>query len=148
MTVLPVSFIHYGSSSFEPMLFTPIRNHEFTKPRGGLWASSLASPYSWKDWCEEEEFDVDRLQWSFIFSLKPGTKIKVLETNTDLINVPLQKRERYFDMSLVLPDFEALSKQYDALYFPNPYGELRWKLYGWDVESLLVMKPDCIIELR
>ena len=49
-----IKYIHYGSNSFDPIKFHPIKNVPFyTKPEGGLWASRTNTDFGWKDWCKK-----------------------------------------------------------------------------------------------
>lgn len=66
-----IVYIHYGSTVFDSSKGFPIRNEtNWSKPRGGLWASRQNSTFGWKTWCEQEEFgDCDEHN-SFKFRLR------------------------------------------------------------------------------
>lgn len=145
MNLFGTPFIHYGSPQYIPEKFMSIKNAEFVKPTGGLWASPIGSTCGWKSWCEAENFRLDTFDDYFTFYLKDSSHILTLEYEKDLIGIPQQNRSFWFDEAIVTLDFEKLLALYDALYYPNPSGELQWKLYGWDCDSLLVMNPECMI---
>ena len=42
MNLFHTTFVHYGSSHYIPDHFMKIKNAEFVKPTGGLWASPIA----------------------------------------------------------------------------------------------------------
>ena len=48
------------------------------------------------------------------------------------------------------PDFEKmLADGWDAIEFRlSEDSELYWALYGWDCDSILVMNPDVVEEIR
>lgn len=149
-------YIHYGSDVFEPEEFQPIKNRElFTKPDGGLWASPIDAPRSWKNWCEGENFHTDLLQKSFTFSLKPKARVLYINYAERLDNLPKVKPPigmEHFDSWDCL-DFEALAKKYDAIELSlsnettktqNYWNTLYHRLYGWDCDSILIMNSECM----
>ena len=145
-----MTFIHYGSNSFDEEMFCEICNVTFrNKPFGGLW-SSPEGYYTWKEWCEGNSFHLDRLKESFRFKLKPNAKVLVLYNAKDLESLPrIKEYEGDYKLFNEDIDFEAISKEYDAIlvfvyagedYFDNLYQAL----YGWDCDTLLVMNKDVI----
>ena len=139
-------YIHYGDDTFR--IPHPIVNRQFfTKPRGGLWASRKDGDMTWKDWCESEEFHLDRLNMSFEFTLKDDARILTLSDPEQLLDLP---KTPYLDpvrwpcecLSVYL-DFEKLKEQYDAIELTNICG-FYWSLYGWDCNSILIMNPDIV----
>ena len=65
-----MKLIHYGSDSYNPDKFQPIRNrHSFVKPFGGLWTSPINSNWSWKHWCLSAEWMTDTLVTSFTLDI-------------------------------------------------------------------------------
>ena len=163
-------YIHYGSEHFDLKAFEPIKNcFRFNKPKGGLWASPIDAEDSWYNFCKCNRYKTDELERSFEFKLANNTNVLYLN---DVITVIDRRNREYYlnDHSLhncirinePLPsdpfmpaifahginiDFQWLMmSRYDAI-------EVRmddifyWDLYGWDVDSLLVMNPDCVVEL-
>ena len=147
-----IKYIHYGSNDFDINKFDPIKNGEaaylrvMEKPEGGLWASPINSKDNWHDWCLNNDFKVNQLEKSFTFTLKPGSKVLTIRTMQDIIDI--------FEMLTVVPlgrrignhiNFEELLKLgYDAIMVYISNVDVYYRLYGWDVDSLLVMNPDCI----
>lgn len=73
-------FITLGCGDrFEISKFDKPRNREcFCKPFGGLWSSPENSTWGWRDWCEAENFWIDKINGSsFRFQLKPGSKVYI-----------------------------------------------------------------------
>lgn len=97
-----------------------------------------------KNWCEAEEFGLDRLDRHFLFTLKAGAKVLELNHEDQLDNLPklepYNKHDHYDSCNL---DFEKLSSEYDAIEVTD-IGRLYWPLYGWDCNSILVMNPDIV----
>lgn len=148
--------IHYGDDRFRIGDFYPIKNHSFVKPMGGLWASPEDSQFGWKHWCEAEDFHTNRLKDSFRFTLDIKAKILTINSLKDLISLPTEnlvdaKGWTRISWGISL-DFEKIAKKYDAIHltcsgqyatrFSSPLS-----LYGWDCESVLILKPKYIHEL-
>lgn len=141
-----LKLIVYGKSSFNQEDFTPIKNDNWCKPRGGLWTSLINSKLGWKQWCLSEDFEIDKLSTHFLISYTGNTlKIDSLEDAKKMIWE--QHKQSYFT---IIPDFEQMQKEgIDAIWL-TPQGESEtrfnseYSLYGWDCESVLVMNPDYI----
>lgn len=138
----------------------PKNNIAFNKPIGGLWAS----PYiengdfrsAWHQWCHFE-----MPHWikksGVIFQLKENSKVYIIDTLEDLkslhsvgFEIATDIGGAYISKSL---NFEKLSRFYDAIYlthrgsYETRIGEIGLNginLYGWDVESLLVLNIDAV----
>lgn len=74
-------YIHYGSDHFDPKRFnTDFDDSKYEncglnwpKPfyaRAGLWASPENCHYSWRNFCEDEQFNLYDLKSSFVFTIK------------------------------------------------------------------------------
>ena len=74
-----IIYVHYGSTDFDASKGFPIRNKaNWTKPRGGLWASRQNATFGWKSWCEQTEFwNCDEYN-SFKFRLRNNSKVAVI----------------------------------------------------------------------
>ena len=142
-------YIHYGNNNFDINKFEIIQNRlemSFEKPDGGLWASPIDSRDNWHDWCLNNDFHIEKLKDSFTFTLLPNSRVLTIRTIgdiTDILNilavVPLERRKGSHI------DFEALLKLgYDAIEVYIDDVDVYYRLYGWDVDSLLVMNPYCI----
>jgi len=126
----------------------PVLNAEFVKPQPGtgLWTSTYANGKS--EWVEayEDMFGEDgisayALNW-FVLTPCPTARILVIDSLVDLRRLLRQypARRPYLRM-LALPDFEAISRDYDAMSLTS---RGQWatrltqpSLYGWDSESTL-----------
>lgn len=138
-------------------LIQQVRNiNYFCKPNGGLWAS----PYGeygeylseWHEWCDGEEFMGYEGQECSLITLSKDARILRIDDEKDaeiLVNY-LQSDELTLGLlSNTSIDFEKLSIDYDAILLTSKgQAETRYRdkisLYGWDVESLLVIRKDCI----
>jgi hypothetical protein len=119
----------------------PIKNRNFVKPTGGLWASPVDSEFGWKEWNEQNQFR-DCSQ-SFSLRLKENARLYVIDTLQDLESAPLLQYEY-----MTLIDFEALAKDYDGIWLTfEGMAETRFStpldLYGWDCESVLLFNDEC-----
>lgn len=145
-------YIHYGSDKFDPKRFTEIKNPKplWVKPySGGLWASPIDSKFSWKDWCESEQFELDRLKTSFIFDLSPKAKVLEIKGISDIEKAEKQKLIIRYNTAIPLIryviDFEKIKKKgYDVILFVEN-DETHFPLYGWDCDSILVLNKKVII---
>ena len=142
-------YIHYGHKYFDIAAFEPIKNmHSMTKPRGGLWASSVKAKFGWKEWNDENEFRECNSEYSFVFTLNSGAKVLTINKSSDLIDLP-RGENKWGMLSWVTLDFEKLKEEYDAIEVNiSSDDKLYWDLYGWDCDSILVMNPDVVIEMK
>ena len=131
-------YVHYGSSKFDPKVFKEIQNTGWIKPRGGLWGSPINSSWGWKDWCKTEEFELESLEDSFVFSLKSNARILVIKNKEDVSLLPMSGG--------LYPsiDYESLKEEYDAIVFLSPAIYAR-QLYGIDCESIIVLNQTAIV---
>lgn len=139
-------YIHYGSSSFKPEWFDPIRNTRRNKPYGGLWSSPYPAPYvDWKQWCTDNEFDCHTSQ-AFIFSLTKSSKILTLD-NCDSVIVFKQSKyctPNYYGSDFI--DFETMIVDgFDGMEVLIDSWDTYMEMYSWDVDSLLVFNPEIVI---
>ena len=142
-------YIHYGATEFSPERFEPIKNRmSYNKPTGGLWASALSSKYGWKQWCRRNDFDSCNLKKSFRFKLNTK-RIFVIDSCEKAHTLPRRKKDP-FEIGIeltypVLPDFELLAKEYDAIDFRiSSDSALYFEMYTWDCDSILVLNQDVI----
>lgn len=144
-------FIHYGHKEFDENMFVKISNSPYfrTKPDGGLWASDVEAKYGWKDWCKAENFR-DRIEEnSFEFVLTDNAKVLCINSVNDLRKLPKAEDDEFLISSWVTLDFEKLSKMYDVIEvnISNDW-DLYFTLYGWDCDSIVVMNPEVIEDIR
>ena len=146
------------------------------KPKGGLWTSPLDSRYSWKNWCEKNEpsfLKSNLYLYNFqgkileindskdLYNL-PVVIYNLLELSGDKLENPEEYDSSIFISKIIyyqdldentLPytscltfDYEAISKEYDALYLTvNAMSKLKYNLflnfYAWDCETVLILNP-------
>lgn len=143
-------YIHYGHIEFRHDKFNPIVNSSAwsTKPTGGFWASDIKAKYGWKDWCKDEDFRRCDKSNSFTFCLKDDARVLVINSKNDLVNLPKAKNG-YAALGWVALDFEALSRNYDAIEANiSKDDDLYFALYGWDCDSILIMNPDVVVDKK
>lgn len=140
---------HYGSNSYDPLLFGSIQNNKgCAKPEGGLWACDCDCDKPWLDYCQETLFKKDTKHF-FDFTL-PNANIYHIWCGADIAKLP--QYEPKMDGSHLwppkyFPDFEKMANQgIDAIrYHMSDYNsELYYGLYTWDVDCVLVLNPDKI----
>ena len=142
-------FIHYGSSKFlDDYWCNPVTSEYGSKPMcGGLWASPTDAVFSWKDFCERDDFFTEDLKESFRFKLKDNARVLVMRNIKDLEKIPTTDGEPFHFLKNAL-DFEKLSKDYDAviayLFEDGWDAHLRYVLTSWDVDSILVLNKDIV----
>lgn len=143
--------VHYGAIQFNPTLFAPIQNRRWAnKPLGGLWASDVNAAYGWKKFCKDAGFRIkktnDRIR--FFFELNTD-RILLIDSSEKACELP-QRRKQESELGIevtypVLPDFETIATQYDAIDFRiSSDPSLYRTLYSWDCDSILVMNPNVI----
>lgn len=143
---------HYGSSRFDSEKFKPVTNVPYTwvKPANGLWASPVLEDgeTGWSSWCRKACYASYSLKTYFDFHLAPETRIYVIDTFQELVDLVEAFSRDVFCNHYANLDFEKLQTTYDAIYLTdNGEQATRYSqpsLYGWDCASLLVMSPDVI----
>jgi hypothetical protein len=138
---MKLELIHYGHDKFDITKFKYIENANWVKPKYGLWASPIDSKWGWKDWGEVENYG--NFNSHFIFNYEGN--ILIIDSLNDLLRLPF-----YSYCFLKYPDFEKLSKKYDAILLTvKGEKETRYtspkNLYGWDCESICIFNPNGII---
>lgn len=143
-----MKYIHYGHDTFEKEKFEPVKNRlDASKPKGGLWASRVDSPNNWKDWCESNGFGTEKLNTSFMFTLKEDAKVLRITNSKQLEQLPKMKNPLPIPTMWSMIDYEALATEYDALEVQiSEDHELYFNLYGWDCDSIVIMNPEVIIQ--
>jgi hypothetical protein len=141
-------YVHMGSNNFNKTLFRPISNRDyFVKPDGGLWASPVDSTYGWEQWVNDNNWTDKYGEDRFYFRLKENTRLLYIDRAEQLSDLPqcIDPSLSYFYRTFCTLDFEKLAQDYDAIEVSISSDEqLYYDLYGWDVDSLLVMNPDCV----
>ena len=166
-------YIHYGNDHFEKRE-VDLRTEGFIiKPeKAALWGSPTDANFSWKTWSEDQQFNLGSLKKSFKFKLKSGSKIlfisskkdvdeldEILKTNTSRIE---EYYSRFTPISSVIMqllgsitpenyntiDFSKLQENgIDAVEIEyNKYTHDAF--YGWDCDSICILNPDAIEEVK
>lgn len=140
-------YIHYGHNFFDKNAFRPIKNIPMVvKPDGGLWACRKEAKVSWKDFCENEMSITIKDNNHFCFRLSDDANVLKIDSIGMIDNLP--KAEYPFSSVLqwTFLDFEELQKGYDAIEVLISKDQALYDaLYGWDIDSILVMNPEIII---
>lgn len=150
-------YVFCGSDHFDRSRFIPIKNvsYPWVKPHGGMWSSPVNSDNTWEDWCLGNGFRIEKLDKQFRFILAEGSKVLRIRSNKDLDELYSRGYKRHeldqypylHDDSLYYLDFEKiLANGYDGIQVTIT-NETYWSLYGWDCDTLLVLNPDCVIEI-
>ena len=148
-----VKYIHYGSTTFSNDQWNEIKNLQWIKPDGGLWASAVDAIYGWKDWNESSDYQKCEKENSFEFTLSENARILVIDSAKVLEQlIPTNKDSKFGKISGILSakmyylDFEKLKEHYDVIdYRVSADRELYWLLYGWDCDSILVLNKEVIV---
>lgn len=159
---LPDRFIHMGSKiNLDKMM--PIKNIRlFPKPEGGIWTAPYKKDEKglsdWHRWCINEDFIDYTGKDCSIITLKKNSKIAVINSQQDAIKLYRTYRQdrdenlQKLGLSANFIDFEKLALDYDAIYLTEAgEADTRYRfevdeirLFGWDVETLLILRADCI----
>lgn len=150
-------YVFCGSDHFDRSIFIPITNEPYPwiKPLGGMWSSPVDSDNTWEDYCRGNYFRLESLDKHFRFILAEGSKVLRIRSNKDLDELYSQGYKRsdfdqypYLHDDMYYLDFEKiLANGYDAIQVTMT-NETYWSLYGWDCDTLLVLNPDCVIEIE
>lgn len=141
-------FIHYGYKTFENKYWNEINNQTtHFKPSGGLWACPVKARYNWIDWCENNEFRLDKYRRDnyFTFELNSDAKIFTMQNRKDSQSLPvINSQDRILSV-----DWEAIAKEVDVLYLTEiGYFKLKYFInsagMGWDCESILILNKNAI----
>ena len=143
--------IHYGANKYMPEKFSPIKNRNHQKPvhGTGLWTSPMDSNTDWRDYIRDDGWEErhESVKIFFVVCLYADAKIFVIDSEDDLQKAPLIDYKGYEPRKNI--DFEAAAKKYDAIWLTEK-GQIDTrhaypvKLFGWDIESVLILNPNCI----
>lgn len=149
-------YIHYNSDTYDQdrlrrAMVNKNKNARYDKPKG-LWASPENSERGWKDWCEGEEFHVEKLDKSFRFTLSPNAKILRLNK--------IEEADRYItwidnqicalNLPLIYSEFDAMEVSYSNDYrfgyvWANTTHTALNPFNSWDVDSICIWNPSVIV---
>lgn len=150
-----VQIISFGKTELTEEKFIQPKN-DWIKPIGGIWGSTYipdeVCSSDWERWCIEENFGYNWRE-AVIFTLKPDAKVYEIDSVQDLNNLT-EEYNMHSSAFLATLNFEAMvAAGIDAIHltekgqaetrFSRPYS-----LYGWDVESWLILNINAIDEQR
>lgn len=146
-------YIHYGNSCFDLDIFNekkanPRDNSFMNKPPYGFWASPVGSDYwTWRDWCESEDYHTDRLDTSFKFTLTKKARILTVRSREDIIPYLVEN----IMLSRCVLDFNKIMSEYDGmeLIHGNLYNAFHYnEFYTWDADSIVIWNPYIIVPMN
>jgi len=152
---------YFSDKAFDKKLIAPIENRHWNKPNGGLWVSPLLEDNvsEWSKWTQEEAFSYNSVSDAFIqeINFHEDSKVLMIDSREDfnkIIEIYGIDNAPYGISSKVF-DFEKMSKDWDVVWLTDSgQWETRYdeddriagpNLYGWDLESMLVLNKNCII---
>lgn len=165
-------YIHYGNDHYEKKEVDLSTKGFITKPlKAALWGSPEDAGYSWKDWSEDQEWNLDALEKSFKFKLKGGSKILFIRSEKDIDELDENLKtntnvDNYFPKYTSV--FSILRSIMDSItpenYSTIDFSKLRENgidaveiefngythdaFYGWDCDSICVLNPDAVEEVE
>lgn len=146
-------YIHYGSSCFDINIFkekaaNPGDNGFLNKPPYGFWASPVGSDYwTWREWCENEDYHTDRLDKSFKFTLTKKARILTVRKREDILRYLIESVTLYKPVL----DFNRIMAEYDGMELIHGHDgknfmDLHYnEFYSWDVDSIVIWNPYIIV---
>lgn len=148
-----------------PEKFRPVVNSRYSvKPEaGGLWTAPVTrqdhggkiTGTTWTDWCQEEDFGVGRYTGFQEIVPNPEARMLRIDSQPDLALImgEYELKTRYISNLRTLNDWAVLDYErmaedgLDGIYMTDagqwetrtpPSG---WSLYGWDLASVLWIRP-------
>lgn len=146
-----------------------VQNMYAVKPMGGLWVSPQLGGTAtvWSNWLEREGFGLVEGEEAFLYQavvLKPEARVLCIDSWDDfarILSAYLLLHEDFskYNLNSQFLDFERMSEDWDAIYLTD---EGQWAtrftkvapgkldgpcLYGWDLESVLILNAEAIAEV-
>ncbi len=149
-------YTHYGAAEYDPSIGFPIKNRpNWTKPKGGLWASRQNATFGWKEWCEINEFTDCAETNSFNFILRDAAKVAIIHSMSDLRALPTIRSDVSVFWDTLIDFEECLLRGYDAIelcwygeeYTKQKVDDMYFGLYAWDCDSIVVLNPSAIMPI-
>tara|TARA_R100001086_G_scaffold99295_1_gene49531 strand:+ start:298 stop:714 length:417 start_codon:yes stop_codon:yes gene_type:complete len=132
--------IHYTDNTAWQLLPITVANGSHTKPWGALWTSPAGSNRSWSEWCQDQEFGIDRLAVGVTLDVSLERAL-VINSQADLLKLDWRQDGRY-----KYPDWESMANRgVDVVHLTaNGLDATRYELYGWDCESVVVLNSQAV----
>lgn len=136
--------------SVKPLLKVRATTQERYQPAmkpEGLWVSvGLA----WPEWCQSEQFGLDRFECVTRIELAPDANVLRVETSNDLRAFHAKYRGQGASFERKYIDWRPVAEQYDGIIIAPYQWEHRHGLswyYSWDVASGCIWHPRAIASL-
>jgi hypothetical protein len=150
------TYIHYGTDTFDRERFQTARNRDNgfgtsikPMPGTGLWSSPLGTKYSWKNWCEDQVFNTDKLDKWIIFKVRHPEKILLINSRESLDGLfknygKVAMYDKPFYLANPALDFEKMiADGYVGMEIRiSDYFRIYDELYGWDCDSIIIFYED------
>lgn len=146
-------FVHYGSEHFDRKRFNVAKNEEqWIKPVGGLWGFPVDSQYSWKKWCEDNDFKSYAVNECFFFRLASPCNWSIIHSREEWEKYP--KQPQLLGLGHAAIDYEMIAKSGMGDGFPiyaivtefEDREEFDFCFCGYDCDSVLVLNDSILIE--
>ena len=148
-------YIHYGSDKFDPTLFEEPEydsDFDFKPNKGGLWASEDTDRdgyWSWKDWCEAEDFCTGDLETYFRFTLADHQKPFIIKDDSIIETkyCGFCHPHNIHQLSRLHLNLDELKRDgYTHIeFYENSW--THWAFYSWDCDCIFVLDPTVIIPI-
>lgn len=145
--------VHFSAEPLGELRFSeqPLEKiRHFGKPEG-LWVSD-EDDFGWREWCEGEEFGLDRFVHATEIILKPDPGVLMISTPAQLVEFhkTYGRKIQGFD-TLELMAWREVASQYTGIII-TPYQwsqrlSMMW-YYGWDCASGCIWDPAAIETTR
>ena len=150
---------HYGANNLDRTF--KYKAHALRYKPSGLWSSPIQSEYyTWKEFCENEDFHVETLNRHFDFCVKENAKILEVRDIQDILPYLCNDEEYEIEYKMFQHlystdptagrhlNLSKLYSEYDGMeVFMSPMLHHSTMFYSWDVDSLVVWNLE-IIELN
>jgi len=160
---IPKEWLHIGKEQLNPDQFNTITNQPLSpKPLGGIWASPYVNVGEYKSAWHQFSINIwgGSSSEGVVFTLREGTRIYTVDSQQDLISLIEEVGDATFSLFQGVQallggkylDYEKAIKFYDVIYLThkgqietrNVFRNRDCNLYGWDVESCLILNPHVI----
>lgn len=146
-------FVHYGSQHYDKNKFVLAKNEkQWMKPVGGLWGSPVGSQYSWKKWCEDNDFSFYAENECFFFRLACPQNWSIVHSRKEWEKYP--KQSPLLGLGHAAIDYELITNKGIGDGLPNyaivtefeDREEFDFCFWGYDCDSVLVLDDSILIE--
>lgn len=152
-----MKLLHYSKDKIDKlkeMEYSQKSRGFFQGKPDGLWVSVGKA---WKEWCEAEEFSLEKLEYKYEVILNENANIIYLNNENELFDFTLKYRLK---TKVWLAEYDAdeldwarVRKEYQGILIPKYLWECRlareslW-YYGWDCASGCIWDLKCVKEFN